>query len=263
MFGASPEKRQAQSADAGLKSAFQGLLEPQQHFYQYRRVYRLQKVKAVFLAILISAFSSWANSPAVKADFAYILNLPQVKSSPKVSNVHSWQDFLASTLQKTEIDSVRSVNHFFNDMLEFNADLAIWKQSDFWASPVDSLIVGQADCEDYAIGKYISLLAMGVEESKLRFVYVKATRPNGKAPQAHMVLAYYPSPSASPFILDNLNPTLLPASKRPDLRPVFSFNGDSLWLRAGSSSSESQSKNNLSLWRELLQRLQRQGITLI
>lgn len=39
-----------------------------------------------------------------------------------------------------------------------------------------------------------------------------------------MVVAYYPAPDAEPLILDNLLTTILPASERPDLIPVFSFN---------------------------------------
>ena len=67
---------------------------------------------------------------------------------------------------------------------------------------------------------------MGLDTAKLRIHYVKATTLN----QAHMVLAYYSTPNAEPPILDNLNKLIKPASQRPDLRPVYSFNADNLWL---------------------------------
>jgi predicted transglutaminase-like cysteine proteinase len=57
-------------------------------------------------------------------------------------------------------------------------------------------------------------------------MYVKALKLN----QAHMVLTYYSSPGAMPLVLDNLNSRILPANKRTDLAPVYSFNGDGLWL---------------------------------
>ncbi|HET19999.1 MAG TPA: sulfate adenylyltransferase, partial [Chromatiales bacterium] len=47
---------------------------------------------------------------------------------------------------------------------------------------------------------------------------------------AHMVLTYYPEPSAEPLVLDNLVPDIRLASRRQDLVPVYSFNGDGLWL---------------------------------
>jgi hypothetical protein len=40
------------------------------------------------------------------------------------------------------------------------------------------------------------------------------------------VLAYYALPEAEPLILDNLISELRPASRRPDLTPVFSFNAE-------------------------------------
>jgi hypothetical protein len=45
-----------------------------------------------------------------------------------------------------------------------------------------------------------------------------------------MVLTYYSSPVAEPLILDNLNTNILAASRRTDLLPVYTFNGDGLWL---------------------------------
>ena len=57
-------------------------------------------------------------------------------------------------------------------------------------------------------------------------MYVKALKLN----QLHMVVAYYPKPSAIPLILDNLKSDLLPASQRKDLLPIYSFNGSKLWL---------------------------------
>ena len=62
---------------------------------------------------------------------------------------------------------------------------------------------------------------MGVQIERLRITYVKSERRN----QAHMVLAYYEDPTKEPLILDNLTSKILPATKRPDLTPVFSFNG--------------------------------------
>ena len=93
---------------------------------------------------------------------------------------------------------------------------------------------------------------MGVPVDKLRITYVKAIRLN----QAHMVLAYYETPSAEPLILDNLISDIKPASKRTDLVPVYSFNGDGLWL----SKQRGQGKRigesgKLSRWVDLNTRL--------
>jgi predicted transglutaminase-like cysteine proteinase len=154
---------------------------------------------------------------------------------------------------------LEEINEFFNRELEFQDDAEVWGSIDFWASPLQSLSRGQADCEDYAIAKYFSLVASGVPQERLRLVYVRATVGQTR-PQvlAHMVLAYYPSPEADPLILDNLTRALRPASARPDLVPVFSFNGQGMWQGVGMSSA-GDPVARLSRWREVLAKAQAEG----
>ena len=99
-----------------------------------------------------------------------------------------------------ERDQLTAVNRFFNQQLSFRDDSRVWQQIDYWATPVEALVKGAGDCEDYALGKYFSLRQLGVPAEKLRITYVKALTRN----QAHMVLTYYPSPTADPLVLDNL-----------------------------------------------------------
>ena len=148
------------------------------------------------------------------------------------------------------------LNGFFNQRIEFRSDLEVWGQIDYWASPLESLDKGRGDCEDYAIAKYFSLVSTGVPVAKLRMVYVRAMV--GGRSLAHMVLAYYAQPGAEPLILDNLVPEVRPASQRPDLQPVFSFNSEGLWQGVGSISA-GDPVARLSLWRELLTKVRAEG----
>lgn len=108
------------------------------------------------------------------------------------------------------------------------------------------------DCEDFTIAKYFSLLELGIPDSKMRLIYVKAIELN----QFHMVLAYYPTPSSEPLILDNINPEIVRASKRSDLLPIYSFNGTNLWLmKSSAGTGELAGKaSRLSLWNDLRSR---------
>lgn len=132
------------------------------------------------------------------------------------------------------------------------------------------------DCEDYSIAKYLTLRELGVTGEKLRITYVKLIGANraglrdlvlGQAASgtrlapdtdaAHMVLAYYPEPGAEPYILDNNDNGIRPAAQRKDLVPVYSFNGDSLWL-AKELTGRGQyvgAPDRLGPWRDLLKRL--------
>lgn len=155
-----------------------------------------------------------------------------------------------------EVQRLRALNDFFNQRIAFREDMQVWGKVDYWASPLELLDKGQGDCEDYAIAKYFSLLATGMAESRLRLVYVRAML-DGR-PQAHMVLAYYAQPDAEPLILDNLQPELKPASARPDLAPVFSFNSEGLWQGVGATSAGS-AVARLSIWREALAKIRAEG----
>ncbi len=175
----------------------------------------------------------------------------------QVSLLHEWQKVVGEGRGLSETDKLKRVNDFFNRRIAFDDDISVWGQSDYWATPIELIGQGRGDCEDYSIAKYYSLLELGIPINKLRLVYVKAAQSSlGTTIQiAHMVLAYYPTPTADPIILDNLNPNLVPASQRGDLLPIFSFNGAGLWMGTGNTSS----KSNLSRWQDLLARARAEG----
>ena len=149
------------------------------------------------------------------------------------------------------------VNLFFNQRIEFATDAQAWGQVDYWASPLEALAKGQGDCEDYAIAKYFSLLAAGMPASRLRLVYVRAQLDDGVA-QAHMVLAYYASAGSETLILDNLVDDILPASRRSDLQPVFSFNSEGLWQGVGQVGAGNPAAR-LTRWREVMAKARAEG----
>ena len=161
-----------------------------------------------------------------------------------------WRRLLETGRMHSEAERLRLVNDFFNQRIAFDDDMSVWGQSDYWATPLELIGQGRGDCEDFTIAKYYTLHQIGVSVSKLRLVYVKA-RLNGAlgaTQQAHMVLAYYGTPNADPLVLDNLKGEIVPASHRPDLLPIFSFNSAGLWQGTGSHASRSQ----LSRWQDLM-----------
>lgn len=142
-------------------------------------------------------------------------------------------------------------NWYWNKV-RYYTDARHWGVPDYWATPVETLASEGADCEDYAIGKYFSLKALGVPVQNLRITYVRALRWN----EAHMVLAYYPTPDADPYILDNLSRSVSRASERTDLVPVYSFNDEDLWLPGVSAAGGKSSQ--IRLWRDLLDKMEKE-----
>lgn len=126
-----------------------------------------------------------------------------------------------------EDEIIIGVNRFFNQ-LEYRSDMSTWQKKDYWASRLEFLGKGQGDCEDFAVAKFLTLKQLGVPQEKLFLTYVKAI---GYPEAAHLVVAYYKKPGTVPFILDNYNKRILPASQRPDLVPVYSFTASDLYLQ--------------------------------
>ena len=137
-------------------------------------------------------------------------------------------------------------------------DAQLWGEEDYWATPVEFLGRKGGDCEDFVVGKYFALRALGVADEHLFLTYVKAIQQN----IAHMVLTYHPTPGSIPLVLDNYNPSILPASDRPDLAPAYNFNAKSLFLTnpsagLGQALPTDQIKN--SKWDALLSSMKEEG----
>jgi predicted transglutaminase-like cysteine proteinase len=165
--------------------------------------------------------------------------------------VQDWKSLLETSTALTEPQKLTAVNSFFNQ-LQFVDDARHWKKDDYWATPLEFLATGAGDCEDFSIAKYFTLIALGVDETKLRMTYVKALKLN----QPHMVVTYFTTPDAVPLVLDNLVKDINGAGERPDLAPVYSFNGSGLWMaRERGQGKLAGSSDRLGLWQDLLKRL--------
>lgn len=177
------------------------------------------------------------------------------EAPPRLS---TWQRLVRDTQPMIRIGEpktievgMRRVNGFFNQVPYFS-DLEHWGVDDYWATPVEMLGSYGGDCEDYSIGKFMSLRELGIPLDRLRITYVRAINLG----ESHMVLAYYPTPDADPLILDNLIKEIKPASQRTDLEPVYSFNDEDLWLPNGTNRKGGSSQ--VRLWRDVLDKMARE-----
>lgn len=179
-----------------------------------------------------------------------------------LSRLRSWHKLLGEAGSADETEKLRLANDFFNRHIRFEDDVIVWGEADYWATPLETLGKGQADCEDFAIAKYYTLKLLGVAEARLRLIYVRALLPESGGPrvQAHMVLAYYATSSGEPLVLDNLLPEIRLARQRSDLQPVYSFNAQGLWQGAAGQSSATRGGGNLSRWEDLQRRVRGEGI---
>jgi predicted transglutaminase-like cysteine proteinase len=220
------------------------------------------KIRAFFAGLCISAI--WLGGSAFGGvEFERLLaSLTQRWGVAAASRFNAWQSVVLNNKSASDLDRLKRTNDFFNRNITFGDDAAVWTQEDYWATPLESLGKGSGDCEDFVIAKYFTLKEMGVDSGKLRLIYVRAKTGSTEstALQAHMVLAYYARPEAEPLVLDNLIADIRPASRRPDLVPVFSFNSEGIFTGvSGKDATPAAGTGRLSRWEDLLKRARAEG----
>ena len=191
-------------------------------------------------------------------DFSLISRRAQALYGPLgegQQRIDAWQHLLATQKQVGELEQLNLVNQFFNKKVRYVEDIDLWHEVDYWETPIQALWKGAGDCEDYAIAKYFSLRHLGVSSDKLRITYVKALRQN----RAHMVLTYYSTPDAVPLVLDSLMDEILPATRRTDLVPVYSFNAEGLYLPGAKGNKKVGDTKRLSRWQDVLRKMRAEG----
>lgn len=216
---------------------------------------RMPRLGAWLLALLWAVLLGWSIA-APNLDRTQSLALERY-GQRAANTVSAWRRMLEESRNLSEQEKLNAVNTFFNRRVMFEDDIVVWQQADYWATPLEFMGRGAGDCEDFSIAKYMSLLLLGIPNSRIRMIYVRA-RIGATRSVAHMVLGYYEQPTAEPQILDNLVESIRPASMRPDLAPVFSFNNEGLWV-PGATASSADPTTRLSRWRDVLDRMQQEG----
>lgn len=166
-------------------------------------------------------------------------------------------NLMNSLKNANEEEKLKKVNHFFNQV-PYQSDIKTWGVKDYWSTRMEFLGRDRGDCEDYATAKYFTLSQLGISTEKMYLTYVKAT----KQKVAHMVLTYFKNKKSIPLVLDNYDKRILPATKRKDLIPVYSFNGNSLYLakQQGLGKEVPSGNKRNTKWIKLLQDIRRNKI---
>jgi predicted transglutaminase-like cysteine proteinase len=220
----------------------------------FRRLFAARWGTASLLLALMAGFGM-AGTPSVLMTPEAIAKAGEKYGEMAQRRLKTWQTMIANGQGKGDMEKLEMVNNFFN-LIPYKTDLAHWQQKDYWATPLEMLGSNGGDCEDYSIGKYLTLRQLGVDDEKLRITYVKYLTQN----EAHVVLSYYPELDKEPYILDNINKRLLKASERKDLLPVYSFNGEGLWVaKGGGGGQEAGSSSRLQRWTDVKDKLAQGG----
>ncbi|WP_442107879.1 transglutaminase-like cysteine peptidase [Pseudomonas sp. NUPR-001] len=168
--------------------------------------------------------------------------------------VSAWRALISDSSHLSDQEKLQRVNDFFNRTIRYGEDIDVWKQSDYWASPMQTVEKGMGDCEDFALAKFFTLQLLGIADSQLRMVYATQTATQ----QAHMVLGYWANEQAEPVLLDNLEKAMLPISQRNDLNVKFAFDERNLFSFDHARLQWVSGVDQLPNWQPLLQRAKRE-----
>ena len=212
-----------------------------------------QKPLVVCLFCMLVLCASENRQAQPFADEDMLLRLARQYDTEAERRGQALNKLLAELADKDVRQQLIEVNRFFNQF-SYQDDMSLWGQEDYWATPEEFIGKNGGDCEDYVVAKYFVLRSLGVGDQHLYLTYVKAVKES----RAHMVLSYFDTTKSTPLILDNYNPRILPADKRRDLLPVYSFNAKSLFLTnasAGLGQSLPTDKIKNNKWQKLLDKI--------
>ncbi len=216
----------------------------------------LRQASAIALGLLLLLAEGGAFAQLSRLSDEAIRSFKMTYGREATQRLMDWQKVMQTNVASPDELKRKAANDYFNQ-IPWLTDDEHWGQADYWATPLEMIGTNGGDCEDYSISKYFTLLELQVPKERLLITYVRA--PVLK--QTHMVLAYYPTPDADPLILDNYNQTIMRGSERTDLIPVYSFNGDGLWLAVQRSLGRRVSDSStLAQWRSLLKRMEQEGL---
>jgi predicted transglutaminase-like cysteine proteinase len=113
--------------------------------------------------------------------------------------LEKWERLINECQNRSDMDKLNAVNRFFNRQIMARNDEGKANKGDYWQSPIETLVRGIGDCDDYAMAKYVSLRLLGISPEQLRVVMVKYPLIGG-----HVVLLFFPPHEKNPWVLDNL-----------------------------------------------------------
>lgn len=214
----------------------------------------MKLLKFIFLALSLHSSCSFAadykfDNPKVLATQPYGIEA--------VEDVRQLNTLIKNLSGESDIKKLEQINSFFNDKIVQVDDIDVWHQIDYWATPLETIGHQAGDCEDFSIAKYMALRAAGISSDKLRlmFVFVSTLKDTKISTGAHIVVGYYPTPLSTPMILDNLFINIYPLDVRVDIRPVFSFNENTVWL-----SNNKLQATYLIKWNKVLLRMKQESL---
>ena len=140
-----------------------------------------------------------------------------------------WKEMLEGLRGKPLIEQIDAVNRFINTY-PYIEDIVNWGLGDYWETPYEmqeslaQFLRKNGDCEDYAISKFMSLRALGVDNDKMRVEIVQDLNLGGVI---HAILIVFVDDKV--YVLDNQIKQVMLAVDIYHYKPIYSINEAHWW----------------------------------
>jgi len=154
------------------------------------KVYRMPRLKHIFRTLALSTLFGAAAFAGTKTQLvqndvepfgfeeqatfeydhlcnAYARQLHLAADPQKRAAFDSWLDKLEYAREKPLIEKIQIVTNAVNNGVRYTRDSIQNGTAEYYASPIETIVSGRGDCEDYAIAKYYVLRWLGVEANRL------------------------------------------------------------------------------------------------
>lgn len=134
-----------------------------------------------------------------------------------------WSALIARLRTLPRRERVLAVDRYFAGF-GYTADIDVWRQDDFWATPYEFLARRQGDCEEFAVAKYLALRAAGFDDGDLNLIGVT----DRQSRRFHMVLAV--DVDGETLILDNQAAAPVASLDLRRYEPAYVINQSNRWI---------------------------------
>lgn len=184
----------------------------------YVPLFQSREIRSTSLA----AFKQWLSVMDRYSRERKLENGPCTDADPPICHLVEWKAFLSGLRGKSRMDQLQEVNRYMNAH-PYILDMVNWGVQDYWETPKEFLD-RNGDCEDYAIAKFYSLRALGMDNTNLRIVVLQ----DMNLQISHAILVAYVDGKA--FALDNQIPEVVSTEIIHHYRPFYSINEEAWWL---------------------------------
>ncbi len=165
---------------------------------RYKRILALKKARKTLVDLLQEGPPLVVNGRLVLSE--RIKSEAEKRAGGKaLQRLNRWERLINRKQSAPDRDKMKAVAAFFEKYIQQTPDRDEAKGYDYWQSPIETLVRGKGDCDDFAVAHYVSLRLLGIPTERLRIGLVTHPVRGG-----HGVVFFYEKNDSDPWVIDNL-----------------------------------------------------------